>query len=258
MIDSHCHLEQPDYDKDRDDFIEHLKKELKAIVTSCAKPEDFEKTLEIVERHKGFAFACIGLHPEHIRNITEKELEIFLERIKLNKDKIVGIGEIGLDFYWVKERIDQEKQKELFKQLIAFSKEIRKPMVIHCRDAHNETLDILEKEDAKHVLLHMWGEKNLLKRIEENGFYISIGPIIDKSKNHKKIARDFPIDRILLETDSPWFGGKTEKGDIIRGTPLNIKIPAGRIAEIKKISFEEVWKKCGENAVKFYKLPLSL
>ena len=256
MIDAHCHLEQHDYDKDREEVIKHLKRELKAVITVCTHPKDLEKTLELVDRHKGFVFATAAIHPEYIREVNEKIIENFLEKLKENKDKIVGIGEQGLDFYWVRDERDREKQIEMFKQFIAFSKEIRKPLVIHSRDAYEETLNVLENEDAKEVLLHMWGGRQQIERVKENNFNITIGPIIERSKNHKKIAKDFPIERIMLETDSPWFGGKTEKGDRIRGTPLNIKIPAGKIAEIKNISFDEVWRTCGENAIKFFKLDL--
>lgn len=256
MIDSHCHLEQPDYDKDRDEVIKHLRKELKAVVTVCTSPKDLEKTFEMVEKNKGFVFATAAIHPEYIRDINKKAIEYFLEKLKENKNKIVGIGECGLDFYWVRSKEDQQKQIEMFKQFINFAKEIRKPLVIHSREAYEEILNILENENAKDVMLHMWGEKNLIERVREDGFHVSVGPIIERSKNHKKIVKDLPIEKILLETDSPWFGGKTEKGDRIRGTPLNIKIPAGKIAEIKKLPFDEVWKICGENAVKFFKLPL--
>ena len=93
-----------------------------------------------------------------------------------------------------------------------------------------------------------------MNKFNFSGSYYDIG--YQKGLVHKKIAKDVPIEKILLETDSPWFGGKTEKGDRIRGTPLNIKIPAGKIAEIKKIEFNEVWRICGENAIKFFNLSL--
>lgn len=250
MIDSHCHLEQKDYDKDRDEFIKSLKKELKAVVTSCAHPKDIDLTLEIARKHKNFVFACIGLHPEYIKELKESELGNIIEKIRQHKNDIVGIGEVGLDFNWVKEKEWQEKQRELFVEMISLAKEIRKPLVIHSRNAYEEVIRILEQEDAKEVLLHMWGEKKLVDRINENNFFVSIGPIIARSKNHKRIARDIPIERILLETDSPWFG------DGGRGTPLNIKIPCQKIAEVKKLSFEEVWRKCGQNSISFFKLPL--
>lgn len=258
MIDSHCHLEQKDYDSDRDEVIENCKKELKAVVTSCAHPKDFDLTMRIAEKHRNFVFASIGIHPEYIKGLKVREKDELLEKIKENRKSISAIGEIGLDYFWIKESAWQNKQRELFAEMINFAKELKKPIVVHSRDAMEDTIKILEQEDAKQVLLHLFGSHQLSERVVENGWSISIGPIIARSKNHKKIARDFPLEKILLETDSPWFGGQDEKGNQLRGTPLNIKIPAEKIAEEKKLSFETVWKQCGENAVKFFGLPIKI
>ncbi len=257
MIDSHCHLEQKDYDKDRDEVVEQCKKELKAVVTSCAHPKDFDLTMHIAEKYRGFVFPSIGIHPEYIKELRESEKDGLLEKIKQNRKSIFAVGEIGLDYFWVKERNWQEKQKELFAGMINFAKELKKPIVVHSRDAMEDTIKILEQEDAKHVLFHLFGARQQIERVIDNGWLISIGPIIARSKNHKKIARDFPLERILLETDSPWFGGE-KGGNPLRGTPLNIKIPAEKIAEEKKLPFEQVWKQCGENAKGFFGLPVEI
>lgn len=257
MIDSHCHLEQKDYDSDRDAVIESCKKELKAAVTSCAHPKDFDLTMQIAEKHKGFVFASVGLHPEYIKEISRKEINELLDKIKQNRKSIFAIGEIGLDYFWVKERDWQEKQKELFTEMINFAKELKKPIIVHSRDAIEDTIKILEQEDAKKVMLHLFGSRHHIEKVVQNDWLISIGPIIARSKNHKKIARDFPLEKILLETDSPWFGGEKD-GKPIRGTPLNIRIPAEKIAEEKKMPFGQVWKQCGKNAVKFFGLPIEI
>ncbi len=251
MIDAHCHLEQKDYDEDRDEFIESLKKELKAVVTCCAHPQDFELTLEIVRKHKNFVFPTAGIHPTYVKEFSLEQVEEFCKKIAEHKDEIIGIGEVGLDYYWIKEEYWRKKQEELFTIFIELAQKLKKPLVIHSRDATQRCVEILEEYNCKHVLMHLFSERKCLERVKENGWYISIGPIIARSKTHKKIARDFPLERILLETDSPWFGfGK-------RGTPLNIKIAAEKIAQVKKLSFEEVWKTCGENAIRFYGLRIS-
>jgi TatD DNase family protein len=259
MIDVHCHLEQRDYDKDRDEIIEKCKKELKAVITSCAHPRDFDLTLQLVDKYKNFVFASCGIHPEYIKEISEKEIEETIEKIKQNKDKIVAIGETGLDFFWTKEPEWQQKQKELFIRLIDLSKELKKPLVIHSRDAYEETLKALEQEDAKEVDMHMFGDHHLTKRIVDNGWFISINTIILKSKSHKKIARDCPIERLMLETDAPWLSPKKLlEGIDEKNNPTSIRLVAGKIAEIKKTNFEEVWRRCGENAIKFFKLPIEV
>jgi TatD DNase family protein len=257
MIDCHCHLESHDYDKDRDDVIEKCKKELKAVITSCAHPRDFDLTLQLTEKYKNFVFACYGIHPEYIKEVSEKEIDEFLDLLVKNKDKIVAIGETGLDFWWTKEEEWKQKQRELFIRLIELAKELKKPLVIHSREAYEETIKILEQEDAREVDMHMFGDHHLTKRIVNNGWYISINTIILRSKGHKKISRDCPLERLMLETDAPWLSPKKLlEGIDERNNPTSIRMVAEKIAEIKKVGFEEVWKKCGENAVNFFKLTI--
>jgi len=257
MIDVHCHLEQKDYDEDRDEIIEKCKKELKAVITSCAHPKDFNLTMDMVNRYRNFVFASCGIHPEYIKEVSEKEIEEFIEKIKQNKDNLVAIGECGLDFFWVREPEWQQKQKDLFIRLIELSKELKKPLVIHSREAYEETLRILEQEDVREVDMHMFGYHHLTNRIVNNGWFISINTIILRSKSHKKIARDCPIERLMLETDAPWLSPKKLlEGIDEKNDPTSIKLVAEKIAEVKKIDFDEVWKKCGENAIKFFKLTI--
>jgi len=254
MIDVHCHLEQEDYGKDRDEVIEKCKKELKAVITCCANPKDFDLTLRMVEKYKDFVFATASVHPIYIKEISEKEREEFLEKIKENKKRIVAIGENGLDYSWVKESEWREKQRLMFVEHIQLAKELRMPLVIHARDAYEETVKILEENDVKKAVMHMFGDNQLIKRIVENGWLVSMNAIVLKSKKHKKVVRDTPLEQLMLETDSPWLapeGFGSERND-----PTTIKIVAEKIAEIKKIDFEKVWRLCGMNAVDFFDLPI--
>lgn len=252
MIDVHCHLEQKDYDSDREEVIKRCKQELKAIITSCANPKDFSLTLELVEEHKNFVFATAGIHPEYIKEITEKEKDDFLDLIQQNRSSLVGIGEVGLDYFWVKEKHWQQKQKELFIEFIGLAKKLRMPIVVHARDAFEEALAILEQEDAGNVLMHMFGENSLTKRLIEDNYFVSVNTILLRSKKHKKIVRDMPLELLLLETDAPWLGLQG------RNEPMSIRLVAEKIAEIKGLNFQEVWLGCGKNAVEFFKLPINL
>jgi TatD DNase family protein len=257
MIDVHCHLEQKEYDKNRDEVIERCRKSLKAVITSCAHINDFEKTLEMSEKHKNFVFASFGIHPEYIKEISEQEIETFIEKVRKNRGSIVAIGEVGLDYKWVAEPEWREKQKELFVRLIRLAKELNKPIVIHSRDAYEETLGILEQEGARDVDMHMFGDHRLTKRVVDNGWSISINNIILRSKSHKKIAKDCPLDRLMLETDAPWLSPKrlAEGIDEIND-PTTIRTVAEKIAEVRNLSFNEVWEQCGKNAIRFFRLPL--
>jgi len=247
MIDVHCHLEQKEYDKDREEVIARCKKELKAVITCCAHPDDFDITMDMVRKHRGFVYASVGIHPEYIKDLDQEQIERFIGIIEQSKDDIVAIGEIGLDYYWIKEDYWREKQKELFSRLIELAKKLKMPVVIHARDAFQDAIEILEQHDAKHVCMHMFGANHLVKRIIDNGWYVSLNLILRRSKKHKKVARDMPLERLLLETDSPWLGNG-------RNEPLSIKEVASLIAGIKKIEFTDVWKQCGKNAIELFKL----
>lgn len=247
MIDVHCHLEQKDYDKDRDEVIARCMKKMDAVVTSCAHPKDFDLTLSLKKEHPEFIYVCIGLHPEYIKELKPEEKKDTIEKIRKNAKDISAIGEIGLDYYWIKEEDLREKQKEMFKELISLAKDLKKPIVIHSRDAAKDTLDILEETKSKEVLLHLWGANELVPRIIKNNWNVSFGPILLRSKKHKKICRDMPVEKIMLETDSPWFG---ENGE--RNEPTSVEKVIARIAQIKKITPEEVDKITTENAKRFF------
>jgi Mg-dependent DNase len=150
MIDVHCHLEQKDYEKDRDEVIERCKRELKAVITCCCHPDDFDLTMEMVKKYKNFVFATVSIHPEYIKEIEHLNVNDFLKGIEENKEKIVGIGETGLDFI-IEEPEWREKQKELFIKFIDLAKSLNLPLVIHARKAFAEAIEILEKCQAKNV-----------------------------------------------------------------------------------------------------------
>jgi len=249
MIDVHAHLEQPDYDSDRDQVIEMCKQKLNAVITCCANPNDFKLTMDMVDKNKNFIFATFSSHPIYVKEINEVQKKEFFDLIVKNKDKIVGIGETGLDYFHVKENEWREKQKELFREHISLAKKLNKPIVIHSRDSIDDAVNILEQENTKNVLLHLFGARHLVKKIIDNNWSISVGPIAQRSKTHKKIIRDMPIENIMLETDSPWFGpeGKTNDPTAVIGV-------ASRISEIKKITPEEVDKITTQNAIKFFDL----
>jgi len=248
MIDVHCHLEQKDYEKDRDEVIEKCKEKLKAVITCCCHPDDFDLTMELVEKYKNFVFATVSIHPEYIKGIEHLKVDEFFKKIEENKEKIVGIGETGLDFI-IEEVELREKQKELFKRFIDLAKGLNLPLVIHARKAFSETIEILEKYGAKRVLMHFFTAKELLPKIIKNNWSISVNTTLLNSKKIKKIVRDLPIEKIMTETDSPWLGLNGKRND-----PTSVKVVVEKIAEIKKVNFEEVDKITTQNAIEFFNL----
>ena len=258
MIDTHCHLEQSDYSKDRDVVIERCKHQLQAVVISCSNFKHFNTTLQLVRQHKGFVFAATSVHPQYVKEIDEKELRKYFEMIRSNKENIVAIGETGLDYNWIKETEWQEKQKQLFIRFIGLANQLLLPLVIHSRDAVETVVDILEKYKTKSVQMHMFTKRALLKRVIDNGWLISVNTLLLRSKNVKKIVRDCPLEQLMLETDSPWLGmdkdGKLKPKDIVRNEPIAVRLVAEKIAQIKKINIENVDRQTTENAIKFFSL----
>ncbi|MFQ6009954.1 MAG: TatD family hydrolase [Candidatus Aenigmatarchaeota archaeon] len=264
MIDSHCHLEQPEFSEYLDQVIQRCRNAgLRAVVSSCSRPVDFEKSLNIANKYKGFVFITAGFHPEFMKKITEEGMSEYIKKIINNKDKIVGIGEVGLDYAWIKEPELQEKSRKLFAEMIRLANRLNLPLVIHSRDAHPDTLRILEENKASRVLLHMWGghHKELMDKVNELGYFVSLNTTVLRSKGYRKVARDTPLERMMLETDSPWLGVKKQDDSwvidqSIRNEPTAIKIVARKIAEIKKLSFDKIWEACRNNAISFFALKL--
>lgn len=250
MIDAHCHLEQKEYDGKLDELIERWKKGLRFIVSSCAHFEDLNKTIEIYEMYKPFVRVCIGLHPEFIKNLREEQIEAVFKFIRRHVNDIVAIGEVGLDYHWVKEPEWREKQKTLFIRFIRLAKELNLPLVVHSWAGEKEAIAILENEGMrkKKVLMHCLTEKDVVQKVIENDWFVSIGPGILKSKDVKRIVRDMSINKLMLETDSPWF--KQEGQEF--GEPINVKFVLEKIAEIKKIPIQEVEKQTDRNAIDFF------
>jgi TatD DNase family protein len=255
MIDCHCHLEWKDFDSDRDAVVAKCRSAgLKAVITCCANPKDWALTMEMVERYKGFISASAAVHPEYVKEMPQQEIDDFVEVLRKEQDSIVAVGECGLDYNWVKEPEWRERQAELFRRFIALSKELDKPLVIHAREAYDEVVEILEQEGAKRVMLHMFGANQLVKRVVDNGWSVSMNAIVLKSKKHGKVVRDMPADKLMLETDAPWLH-PSGKG---RNDPTSIRVVAEKIAEIRKMPFDDVWQQAAANAVRFFSLPVKL
>ena len=248
MIDVHCHLEQKDYDRDREEVIGMCMEKMKAVLSSSPHKDDFMAAIDLHKKYPNFVYICLGLHPMYVRELREKDIAEAISFIRKHKDELSAIGEVGLDYHHVKEKEFQEKQKEMFRRFIRLSKELNKPLVIHCRNAFEDTIKILEEEKADKVMIHLFGDKKSCPKVLDNGWFISIGPLLLRSKTIKKIVRFMPLDRIMLETDSPWFGF----GE--RGIPLNVIKTAGKIAEVKKITSEEVEEQTDLNAKNFFGL----
>lgn len=240
------------------DIIQEARQKMTALISSVADMKH-KDMLELAEQNKGFVFISMGLHPERIDKYSDSEINDYIQFIRNNKDKIVAIGECGLDYAQVPD--DKKKRaEEVFVKFISLAKELNKPLVLHVRGkpGSNQVFDdifkILESNPVSPVVLHCFsGSEGQLKRALSNGYYISLATIVCKSDKHKRLAEKTPLESMLLETDSPWLH-PTSREMINR--PWMIAESAKVIAEIKNTIPEKVIQQTTENAKKVFKLDL--
>ena len=248
LIDSHCHLDAKWFQKDIPIVIENAKKNhIEAIITSSIAPS-IQKVKNIVDRYPNYVFWAMGLHPPGVNNQSVKTI---IKLIEKHVAEIVAIGEVGLDYYWVKDENKREKQKDALKLFIDLSKKLEKPILIHARDAQTDTIEILEDNEVETVLMHCFsGNETEAKRVIKNKWLISVPTSVVNRKVHQMMAKIVPLDQMLLETDAPYLSPIRKT----RNEPANVKISAQKIAEIKDATFDEVASQTTINARKFYRL----
>lgn len=243
LFDSHAHYNDEKFENEPEILKEIYNSGVTKLVTAGYNIESTKKAIEIANNYD-FVYATAGISPNDIEGITEKDYE---EIKKLAQDKkVVAIGEIGLDYYWNKE--NKEKQRYAFIKQIDIANELNLPIVIHTREAVQDTIEILKNNKIKGVFHCCPLNIELIKEGLKLGFYISFaGPITFKnSKNAIQVIEYVPMEKILIETDSPYLSPEPLRGT--RNDSRNVKYMAQKIADVKGITVEEVAKKTYENA----------
>jgi TatD DNase family protein len=249
LVDSHAHLEDEKYDKDREEVIEECKKDLTFLINVGSNILTSKQSIELAHNYD-FIYASVGIHPHDAQKEFDKVEEI--ERLAL-QEKVVAIGEIGLDYYY--NDPPKEFQKEVFIKQIRLAKKLNLPIIIHDRDAHGDILDILKQEwtkDLRGVFHSYSGSVEMAFQAIEMNFYISLGgPVTFKNaKKPKEVVKAVPIEKLLIETDSPYLTPEPYRGK--RNTPVYVKFVAEKIAELREMSYEEVCRITAENAIKLF------
>ncbi|MEI3436309.1 MAG: TatD family hydrolase [Clostridia bacterium] len=250
LFDSHSHLNDEKFDKDREEQIKKIcESGVSNFITAGYSVESSKKALEIAKKYD-FIYTTAGVSPNDIPQTEEelwKQLAEIEKIVEKNKEKICAIGEIGLDYYWNTD--NKELQKKAFIEQIKIANKYNLPIVIHTREAVMDTLQILkENKVTKTGVFHCCPQnRELIKEGLKLGFYISFaGPITFKnSKNAEEMINLVPNDRILIETDSPYLAPEPVRGT--RNTPANVKYIAQKIADVKGLTLEEVEKITFEN-----------
>lgn len=248
MIDTHCHLEKKTY-SNLEDIISHMGDN--KIIVSGYDFESSKEVIKLIDKYPNI-YGVIGFQPEEIDKIND-DFYSFLED-NMSNQKIVGIGEIGLDYHYTKE--NSSLQKKVFINQIRIANKYNKPIVIHSRDAFDDTLEILKKEcENTKIVMHCFGySKEAAKEFLKFDLMFGIGGVVTFKNNRKtcEVVEFVDISRILLETDSPYLTPEPFRGQI--NEPYNIVYVAEKIAELKGISKEDVLQLTEDNAIRLFDL----
>tara|TARA_B100001741_G_scaffold313469_1_gene319799 strand:- start:786 stop:1556 length:771 start_codon:yes stop_codon:yes gene_type:complete len=255
IIDSHCHLDYPDLFNQLDDVVKRANaNNIKYLLSISTTLESFEKIKLIVEKYNNI-YGTFGIHPHETSKYTGLDSNFISDTIKNNK-KIIGIGETGLDFYY--NHSDKSVQKKIFCEHIDAAANLKIPLIVHTRDAEKETYEILKSENKNFnlkVLIHCFtGTNDFAKKLLDIGCYISLSGIITfkKATDLIKTVENIPIDKLLVETDSPYLSPVPYRGKT--NEPSYLKYTVKKLAEIKKISIDEVMNKTSNNFLSIFNL----
>lgn len=243
-IDSHCHINDEAFDEDREDVLRRMKENgvLKAMIVSLNK-EELEKTRKI--EYEGLTFKrSIGVYPEDSYRFSEEEIRNIYEEFR--SPDIAAIGEIGLDYHWDKDH--KERQKEVFYEQLLLAKRLDKPVIIHAREAAEDTYKLIKESGVRKGVMHCYsGSKEMAKEFVKLGFYISLAGTITfkNAREPKEVALSVPLDRLLIETDCPYLTPVPHRGK--RNEPSYVVHTGSFIAELLGMEEEEFRKQIEKN-----------
>ena len=257
IFESHAHFDDSRFDVDRKEILGNIGKNgLDVVINVGASMQMNERTMEIAHEFPR-VYAAIGMHPSELASRRDDTMEWL--QAQATDEKVVAIGEIGLDYYWVKEPDLRLEQKEWFRKQLALARQMNLPVIIHSRDAAKDTLELMKEENAQEIpgVIHCYSYsiENALDYIQM-GYYIGIGGVVtfNNAKTLKEVVKQIPLERILVETDCPYMAPEPFRGN--RNSSLYLPYIIEKIAQIKQVSPQEVEKVTRENGYQlFSKIP---
>ncbi len=248
MIDSHCHVYNP-WVKNPVQVIERAKiSGMAAVINSSDMPEEFPRILQLKQQFPGFLHVTYGFGPSRVGQLDYREALVDAEKYV---DDYVAIGEIGLDYHWIKESALRKFQAVVFKHWLNFAKEHERPVVIHSRKAERDCIEILAKNVEVPVMLHSFaGNVDLARQALDLGYFISIPTSVVERKVYRRIVRALPLEMFMVETDSPWMSPMRGQ----KNEPLNVKYAIEEIAKLQEVEPIEVERVTDRNARTFYRI----
>lgn len=246
--DVHAHINEEIFDKDRKEIMSECSRKGICIINCSGTPEGNRRALKLKKEFKELNL-CLGIYPVQCAEMTDKEFFSELEFIKEQAGSIVGIGEVGLDFYWIKDKDRQKKEEERFKEIIWLANKLKIPLNVHTRDAETKSVNILIKTAKVPVVLHSYGgDISTAELAVKQGFYFSIPQNVVYNKKKQKLVETIPSELLLTETDCPYLGPEPGK----RNDPRNVVLSVKKISEIKNLTEEMAEKILFENAKKVF------
>ncbi len=262
LIDTHCHLNLGQYETDQAEIIaEALKAGVSQIVTPGVTLESFSSALELSEAYPGSFYTAVGVHPTEAAQFNAESYAYFLDQARQHKS-VVAVGETGLDYYW--DQCPEDLQQEALRQHIHLAKECQLPLILHIRDkdgserAYQDTLKILDEENASEVggVMHCFsGSLAFAQAAIAQNFFLAYGGVLTFKNAHTlhEVAEAIALKHVVLETDSPWLTPAPHRGK--RNAPGYVRYVAQKLAEIKRVSVEEIAQITTQNAKLLFKLP---
>lgn len=253
IFETHAHYDDKKFDVDREELLNSMKEQgIGTIVNVGSDMETSRWTVEAVKRYS-MMYGAVGVHPSETEGMTQKDIDILKDLSQ--QEKIVAIGEIGLDYYW--DEPDRQIQKKWFEEQMNLAREVHLPIIIHSRDAAKDTRDMMAAAHAEDIggVVHCYSySKEMAREFLNMGFYIGVGGVVTfkNARNLKETVAYAPMDRIVLETDCPYLAPEPNRGK--RNSSLNLVYVAKAIGEIKGISADEVIKVTEKNARKLYRM----
>ena len=244
FIDSHAHI-TPRWFENPPAIIEEAKKSLTGLVLIGLDPDEYQYLIDLVAAEPEFIRIAFGISPSYVH---KQDPDIFLKSIEsmiVEKRVVNAVGEIGLDFYRVRDKSLHDLQEQIFIRGIHLANEHNIPLVIHSRAAEARSIDLLARHAKTDVLLHCFGDVNHVVSACDNGFYISIPTAVTYRNEFQKVAQQTPLDRLLIETDSPFLSPIRGKR---QNTPMNVEYAAREVAKIKGVSISDVALTTTKNA----------
>jgi len=260
LIDSHAHIDLPEFNKDRDQVLARAREQgVRAVINVGLDAESSRQSLAMARKYDD-VFVAVGFHPHEAAKMKDGDLKSLAD---LTKDsRVVAIGEVGLDFY--RNLSPRESQIEVFKKQLDLAVELKLPVVVHCRQAHKEVYDILNAwvktapAGNKRGVIHCFsGDMAMARRYIELGFYISLaGSVTYPSAGELvEVARELPLDRLLLETDCPFLAPQAHRGK--RNEPAYVALTAEKVAGVRQAPVEVVAETAARNTIELFRLPIS-